>query len=174
MGPVIRGTAATSRRESVSGSPTAVVDHRRRVDRSRCCGRCSSTPVEGSRSERWCGCAGSGAPHGERNRRSRTSRPGDHPVVVIANDGQQLRVGEPETDSLLLVAAVPRITGPIAVQRRHGGGDIEPAGSVPTWSGACPLTRLRRGQMLWSCWTMLDRANRRKPPLARCRQARTA
>ena len=89
-------------------------------------------------------------------------------------DGQQLRVGEPETDSLLLVAAVPRITGPFAVQRRHGGGDIEPAGSVPTWSSACPLTRLRRGQMLWSCWTMLDRANRRKPPLARCRQARTA
>ena len=38
-----------------------------------------------------------------------------NPVVDIANDVQQ-----------------PRITGPTAVQRRHGGDDIEPAGSVPS------------------------------------------
>ena len=105
----------------------------------------------------WCGCAGPGVPHGERSRRSRTSGAMViNPVVDVGDDVQQ-----------------PRITGP-AVQRRHGGDDIEPTGSVPSSSSTCPFNRLRRGQMLWSCWTMLNRANRRNPPLARCRQARTA
>ena len=73
----------------------------------------------------------------------------------------------------LLIDASGRSEERAVVQRRHGGDDIEPAGSVPSWSSICPFARVRRGQMLWSCWTILNRANRRNPPLARCRQART-